>query len=1124
MSVTPESTADLSPEEKRALLAKLLEQKRGVRRAFPLSFAQARLWILDRFQPGTPTYNLPLALRLPGSIDVDMLERSLNEIARRHEALRTTFEIADGQPSQIVAPSIELKVYVVDKRAEPNESREVEVGRIVFEECSYSFDLAHGPLVRATLLKVADNDNLLIVVIHHIISDGWSLGLFYSELSTLYTAFSAGLPSPLPDLPIQYADFARWQAEWMRGEVLEQHLAYWRTQLAGISPVLDLPADRPRPPAQSHRGAQYTFLLERRVCDGLNALSRREGVTLFMTLLAAFKTLLHRYTGQTDIVVGSPIAGRTRVELENLIGFFVNTLVLRTDLSNDPTFRELLGRVREVTLGAYAHQDMPFEKLVEELQPARDLSRNPLFQVMFVLQNLATPERTSRGAANPVPQVPPVANGTAKFDLTLSVAETGNGGAQGFLEYNTDLFDEATVVRMMERFQILLSGITDDPNRRLSRLPIIGELERCELAERQGEPRARGLPVQTVCELVAAHAERAPDATALIADESEISYHELNCRADRFARRLRAFGAGPGTLVGICAERSVESVIALLGILKVGGAYVPLDPTAPTSRMALILEDAGVSLVVTEERHAARLPDVAAQVLYLDRSREELTHESAEELAANVSAEKLGVNVGADDLACVLYQSSPKGRPEGVMLMNRALCRTALAPELSIITMDRIAQTSDFSEVAACFEIFGALAAGARLVLVPSRPQVAPRKLASLLRDQQITVMFAPAFLLERLAREFPWALRTLRLLLCDERPATRKRLCEVLDAEVLQRVYGFYGMQETGGPCALRPLRTQTVGASVAPLGDTVDGARLYLLDAHLKPVPQDVLGEIYISADALARGYHGRPERTASLFVPDGLSATPGARLYRTGDWARRLPGGELEYRGRHDGRIVMRGMRVEPREVEAELLGHDGVLEAAVVTRDNIGAREPRLVAFVVSAEGQIVTENELRVFLRDRLPEAMIPSTFTTLGALPRDARGEVDRHALAAAADAGDTSGGAAPPYEAPRNDVETALARIWAQTFGIEQVGIHDSFFRLGGHSLLATQMVARVSDAFRVDLPLGRLFETPTIAELSKVVEQLVQAGTKATAPPIVRMAREAVTLPVDPGSSLSR
>lgn len=1106
MKATPELTTDLSPEEKRALLAKLLEQKRNAPRAFPLSFAQARLWVLDRFQPGNPTYNLPLALRLPGLIDVDVLERSLNEIARRHESLRTTFETVDGTPSQVVASSIHLKLYVVDLRAEPDESREAEVARITFAETRHSFDLVHGPLIRATLLKLPNNENILMVVMHHIVSDGWSLGLFYKELSTVYTAFSAGQPSPLPELPIQYADFARWQTEWMSDEVLERHLKYWRTQLAGIRPVLDLPIDRPRPAAQSHRGAQYAFMLEQRVCDGLNALSRREGVTIFMTLLAAFKTLLHRYSGETDIAIGSPIAGRTRPEVESLIGFFVNTLVLRTDLSGDPTFLELLGRIREVTLGAYAHQDMPFEKLVAELQPARDLSHNPFFQIMFVLQNLATPERTSRSATSSVSQPPPVANGTAKFDLTLSVVELGNGGAQGLLEFNTDLFDEATVARMMQRFQILLSGIIDNPNKQLSRLPMIGELERLELIARKGEPVATAMSGGTVCELVAAWAKRTPDARALITGDSEISYKELDYRADRFARHLHMLGVGPGNLVGICADRSVESVIALLGILKAGGAYVPLDPTMPISRLALILEDAGVCLLITEKHYAGHLPDDNTPVLYLDQ--EELTSDSAEES---------GINVAADDLACVLYQSSPEGRPEGVMLTHRSVFRTTLAPELSIAATDRIAQTSDFSEVAACLQIFGGLAAGARLVLVPSRSQIAPRKLASLLRDQQITVMFASASLLERLAREFPWSMRTVRLLLCDERPATLKRLREVLASEVLQGVYGFYGMYETGGPCALHHWEAETIGASVAPLGHPADGAHLYLLNAALEPVPQDVLGEIYIGGNSLAYGYHGRPERTANLFVADSSSAVPGARLYRTGDWARRLSNGELEYRGRPDGSIVMHGLRVEPCEIEAALLAHDGVVDAVVITRDHLGTRESRIVAFVVVAQDQIVTESELRTFLKDRLPEVMIPSTFSMLDALPRDQHGEVDKYSLGVAADAGDTSGGVAPPYEAPRNEVEARLASIWGQTFGIEEVGIRDSFFRLGGHSLLATQMVARVSDAFNIDLPLGRVFEMPTIAELAKVVEQLVQSGTKTKAPPIMRMAREAVAVPRD-------
>jgi amino acid adenylation domain-containing protein len=1106
MSAGSDSRTNLTADEKRVLLAELLQRKNSEPKSFPLSFAQSRLWILDRFQPGNAVYNLPMVLRLPGSLDVDVLARSLNEIVRRHDTLRTTFKTVDAKPVQVVAPLLELKIALIDLRHLPDSERDVDIGRIVYKECEHSFDLVNGPLIRATLLELADTDHVFIVVMHHIISDGWSLGVLYNEISTLYTAYSTGQQPQLADLPIQYSDFARWQTQWLTGDVLEQQLAYWKSRLRGIRPLLDLPADRPRPEILSYRGAVHTFSLRPEVCAGLNALNQRTGVTMFMTLLAAFKTLLHRYTGETDIVIGSPIANRTSAELENLIGFFVNTLVLRTDLSGDPTFLQLLEGVREVTLGAYAHQDMPFEKLVEELRPERDLSQNPLFQIMFALQNFRTRDRDSTGPANTASPTLPVGNGTAKFDLTLSVAES-EPGAQAFLEYNTDLFDETTIVRMMEVFQVLLFEMVRNPDQRLSRLSILGEIERSKLASGWNGPHIDSPVRQTIHDLIAAHAQRTPDQVAILSGDEKLSYRQLNDRANRLAHYLRKLGFRAGALAGIYMERSAEMIVAALGILKAGGAYVPLDPEDPVSRLTLILEDSRIFVVLTEKDLGVRLPEGLTQVFCAEKFHQNNAADSFEEFNAT--------NFGADSLACVLYQSSPSGRPEGVALAHRALCRTPLWPEICLTASDRVAQTSSLSAVTSRLDVWNTLAAGATLVLAPVQPPITPRRFAGLLRDHQATVLLAPVALAERLAHEFPWALRTVRLLLVENQNKRQSLtgLQRTLEAGVLKQVIAFYGPAETGGFCAFQSVTTMPATTSSATLGSPAAGAKFHLLDAQLEPVPAGVIGEIYIGDAGLTHGYYGQPARTSAAFVPDPFSRVPGARLYRTGDLGRRLPNGELHYLARRDAQVTIRGLRIEPAEIETVLLRNPAVRETAVMASDKSGPSGVDLIAVVVLDQAQLVTTEDLRSFVAEHLPEVMIPAKYVLLDALPRTAKGTVDRRALAELLRATDDATGAIA-YTAPRNDAEQQLANLWAQTLGVPEVSIYENFFNLGGHSLLAAQVVARVNDVFSVDLPLDRLFAMPTIAELSTVIEQLVQAGSKPAHEPIPRMAREVMAI----------
>jgi amino acid adenylation domain-containing protein len=1110
MSVTAGSITHLSSEERRALLMRLLKEKENGRKTYPLSFAQARLWIIDRLLPGDPTYNIPLVMRLPSVLDVDALERSLVEVVRRHESLRTTFALEDGRPVQVVAASPQLKLNVKDLSSLPPAQRETEAQRLASEESAYAFDLARGPLLRASLLKLDEADYIFVIVMHHIISDAWSIRVLHQELSTLYVAYQHGQPSPLAELPLQYGDYAVWQAEWFSGEVLERQLAYWRAQLTGLPALIELPTDRPRPPVQSHRGALHSFSLEPRLCVHLSALSRREdGATLFTTLLAGFKVLLYRYTGQEDIVVGTPIASRTRSEIEGLIGFFANTLVLRTELSEAMSFRQLLGRVRQMTLEAYAHQDMPFERLVEELRPERNLSHNPLFQVAFTFQNLGPAERPAGAGASspPVSDTPVAINGTAKFDLTLVMAETGQG-IQAIFEYNTDLFDASTIARMAKRFQTLLQSISRNPDQPISRLPLLDELERSELIDRWGAAAeaADGTGEQTVCGAVAAHAKLSPDAVAVMSETDALCYRDLELRANRLARHLQSLGVAANAPVGLCFEDLAEAAVAALAVWKAGCVCVPLDPAEPASRMALMLEDAGARLVVSEQRLGERVGSVPARILYVDRAREEI---------AQNSGEQLDVRACADGPACLLYESSPDGRPRGVMVTHRALCRVAYGPDLQLAPSDITALYPGQSGNVAFFDLCAVLAAGARIVCVPGRPLVPPRRLAALLRDRRVTVLFAPVSVLERLAREFPWAFETLRLIFCDDQQILL-HLRGVLKTDVLERVYSRYGSTEAGGSVAIQSVAGHAGGEAAVrrPAGP----ARLYLLDSAREPVPDDLPAEIYIGTPALAHGYHGQPARSAEIFVPNPHSTVAGARLYRTGDLARSRPDGSIEYLRRRDRRFIASGRRVEPEELEASLALCPGVREVAVVKRDASGSRMPDIVALCVAEEGHVLSADDLRRSLRKRLPDYMLPTTFTMIDALPRNARGEVDARAAADLAAATDASA-AAPPYAPPRNDIEQRLARIWAETFSLERVGIHDSFFRLGGHSLLATQVVARVSDSLGVDLPLAHLFETPTIAELSRVIEQLAAAGKQAKTLPITRMAREAVRLPPEAG-----
>ena len=1035
----------------------------------PLSFAQQRLWLLDQLVPGNPFYNIPSALRLCGPLDVPALERSLSEIARRHQTLRTTFRPSEGRPVQVVAPAALLTLPVVDLGGLPEVEREAAALRLAREEARRSFDLARGPLLRTTLLRLGAAEHVLLLTTHHIVSDGWSRGVLNRELAAVYGAYAAGRPSPLPEPPIQYADFALWQRQRLRGELLETLLAYWRRQLAGLPP-LELPTDRPRPSAQTFRGARHAFVVPDRHVSALTTLGQREGATLFMTLLAAFTALLHRYTGREDIAVGSPIAGRTRPELEGLIGFFANTLALRTDLSGDPTFRELLRRVREVCLGAYAHQELPFERLVEELGPERDLSRNPLVQVLFALQN----------APRHPPQLPGLAvtplevdAGTAKADLELHLRE-GAGGLEGTLVYSTDLFDAATAVRLTGHFRTLLEGVAADPERRLSDLPLLTEPERHRLLV-EWNATAREYPREAcIHQLFEAQVERTPDAVAVISEDRRLTYRELNARANRLAHHLRGLGVGPEVPVGICLERSTDLVVGLLAILKAGGAYLPLDPAYPAERLAVMLADAEAPVVVTQRRLCDRLPDGGARAVCLDADRARIDAEAGHDPARSARP---------DNLAYVLYTSGSTGRPKGVALEHRgtvAFLEWAGAIFSPADLAGTLASTSICFDLSV-FELFLPLSRGGAVILAENALQLPCLPCAG-----RVTLInTVPSAMAELMQVDgVPRSVRTVNL---AGEPLPNPLAQQLYRRETVRRVFNLYGPTEATTYATAAPV---TRGALEAPsVGRPIANARVYVLDRHLRPVPVGVPGELHIGGAGLARGYLGRPELTAERFIPDPFGDEPGGRLYKTGDLARYRSDGVIDFLGRLDDQVKIRGFRVEPGEVEATLGQHPAVRQAVVLAREDRPG-DKRLTAYVVPRRGRGPAASDLRRFLGERLPGQMVPSAFVVLAALPLTANGKVDRRALPAPEPVRPELESA---YAGPRTAVEEVLAGIWAEVLGLERIGIHDDFFDLGGHSLLAARLIARVGDAFHMDLPLRSLFEARTIARVAELVEATI-------------------------------
>jgi amino acid adenylation domain-containing protein len=1103
MTDTTRRFAELSPEKREKLyqmLAQSAQRKREQAGAgpelvrlpresgtFPLSFAQQRLWFLDQLAPESPLYTIPYAVRLRGPLDVPTLARCINEILARHEVLRTTFLSTEQGALQTIAARLTLTPAYVDLRPLPAEQRAADLQSLILQECRRPFDLTRGPLVRITLFELGKHEHVLLTMMHHIISDGWSRGIFMRELALLYRAYSQGRPSPLPELPVQYVDFASWQRTWLSGEVLSRQLTYWQEHLRAMPTILDLPTDHALTSAQSFQGATRWLHISPALTRALRELSRRESVTLFMTLLSTLSILLARSTGLTDIVVGTDVANRTRSEVESLIGFFVNQLVIRVDLSGNPTFRQVLQRVRDTALGAYAHQDLPFEKLVEALAPRRDPRYHPLFQVSFVLQNAPTSDQDFPGL-----RVEPVEidSGIAKLLLDFSVEEEGDqGGLSLSLRYRSDLFEAETIERMLQHYQTLLAAGVADPQQAIASLPMLTEQERHQVlcAWNATEDPAR---LQTPCfsQMFEAQVERTPQALAVVCAQRRLTYQELNRLANQAAFSLREAGVGPEVLVGLLGTRGSDLLIAILAILKAGGAYVPLDPADPPARLRDVLRRSG-------SRHLVAPRDLVAVASDIVQESDGCLIYPLETLLAcsRVSANPPNL-LHPHNLAYVMYTSGSTGAPKGAMLEQQGMLNHLLAKieVLGLQADDRIPQTASPCFDISVWQFLAVLLVGGTVLIPPEEVIQEPGELLHYLEQSQATVFEVVPSVLQIMLEaidegvcaraglhQLRWLISTGELL----PPRLSNRWLELYPTIPVINTFGATECSDdvTHSPIAqiLPPACTHT------PLGRPIANMRQYILDPYLEPVPIGVCGEVYFGGVGVGRGYLAEAQRTADVFLPDPFSQEPGARLYKTGDLARFLPDGNPVFLGRVDDQVKVRGRRVELGEIEAALAGHPAISGVAVTVRDDLAA-DRELVAYVTRRPGAHLRMSEVQTFARTALPVSLVPAVFVELEALPLNANGKIDRKALPAP-DRRQLALDAA--FVAPRTALEQVVARLWAQLLGRERIGVGENFFDLGGHSLLATRVVARLRSMLRTPLPLRSLFESPTVGGLAEVL-----------------------------------
>ncbi|MBP8827656.1 MAG: amino acid adenylation domain-containing protein, partial [Nitrospira sp.] len=1042
---------------------------------FPMSFGQRRLWFLSQLEPESASYNTAIAVRMKGRVDRRLLVNAFNRIVERHEVLRTSFSTENGEPVQIIATvgRVTLETDLVTNQPEA-------ILAAARDEAQRPFDLQRGPLLRLRLFDITDDDHLLVVTLHHIVCDGWSAQILAREFAQLYVEAVEGTDAALPALPIQYADYAEWQRGWLQGAVLDRHLTYWTRQLAGDLPVIELPTDRPRGAVQTSSGSRYVFTLPQALAGGLRELSRRHNVTLFMTLLAVFQTWLMRYTGIDDVCVGTPIACRTKRETEDLIGFFANTLVLRTDLSQNPTFRQLLERVREVVLGGQEHQELPFEELVDALKPARALSHSPLFQVLFALQTTLAEAVRLPGLHVEITEVDAAA---AKFDLSLDMAET-EAGLEGAFEYNTDLFDAATVARMAGHFQTLLAGIVATPDCRLHELPLLSVEERQEALLVGPDDRVTDECFDFAA-VFSAQVERSPGAVAVECRGATRTYAELNREADRIAGALTTSGIGPDKIVALLLDRGIGLLTAIVGVLKAGGTYLPLDPSHPPARWGELIHSSTASVVLASESYRARVGEASPRFA----SGDAILLALEDVVGRPDNAPPHPRTCSPDQLAYVIYTSGSTGIPKGAMVTQRGLMNHLWSKRdsLGLGPNDVVAQTAS-----ACFDIsvwqhLAALICGGRTLIVPEDEARDPVQLLTCLERDAVTVAETVPALLKGMvdgpqAADVP--LRSLRWLL-----PTGEALPPQLCREWLRRyphvpLVNAYGPAECADDVATATIASPPAADEVSmPIGRPIQRMRLVVVDRWLAPVPVGVSGELCIGGVGVGRGYLQDPGRTAAAFVPDPFGTEPGARLYRTGDLVRRRTDGSLEFLGRVDHQIKLRGVRIEPGEIDARLRELAGIRDAVTVVREDRPGQK-RLVAYVVTSEQAAPSVETWRATLRSQLPEVMIPSRFVRLDTLPRTPNGKVDRASLPVPDDPGD--GG----YAAPRDSVEEQVALIWAEALQRERVGIHDNFFELGGDSILSLQVVSRARQA-GFSLTPRQVFQHQTVAELAALLAQ---------------------------------
>ncbi len=1071
-------------------------------RELPLSYAQQRLWFIHQLEPDSPAYNIPYAVRLGGVLDIPALKHGLQEISQRHEVLRTTFSAEGGRPRQVIDERFEAEVPIWDVGEVEEGEREELARQIARKEATRPFDLERGPMWRAALVRLGEKDHVLLLNMHHVVSDYWSTGVLVREFMAFYETFRLGGSSPLPELDVQYADFAVWQREWLQGEVLEEQVGYWRRQLDAM-PGLELPTDRPRPAVAGYRGANVPFRLSTELSERLKELSQREGVTLFMTLLGGFKLLLSRYAGQEDIVVGTDVANRNRLETEGLIGFFVNQLVLRTDLSGDPTFRELLQRVRETTVGAYEYQDVPFEKLVEELTPERDLSRHPLFQVTFALTNAAPTDETLTGLSlTPFGQ----AGGTVKFDLELVMVE-GEQGLRGGINYDTELFESHTIVRMVEHLKRLLEGMVNGPDQKINELSLLTDTEQWQLTGEWNDTQSQHPEHQCLPQLFEQQVRIRPDAVAVSHQGQSLTYAELNRQANSVARLLAVQGVGPEVTVAVLAHRGIELLISMIGVFKAGGIYLPLDPLYPVDRVRQVLRSSDSRVVLTSSRLADKLDGIFEEEVYTPAilQIEEL-------LASSEQQENPQVITGPGNLAYLIYTSGSTGMPKGVMIEHRGMLNHLYAKvsELRLGEADTIAETASQSFDISIWQFLAALLVGGRVHIVEEDEAHDPAGLLKESAEEEITVLEVVPSMLRAMLDEMDWSaayeagFSGLKVLMVTGEALPPDLCRRWLSRKPEIPIVNAYGPTECSDDVTHEKLeRGPAEEETRVAIGRSLSNLRTYVVDKKGRQAPIGVAGELCVGGIGVGRGYYNESGQTARSFIPDPYGGEAGERLYRTGDRARYRADGRVEFIGRFDHQVKVRGYRIELGEIEAALASHSEIKEAVAIVR-NGSTGDQRLVGYVVARDGVAVEATELQRHLQERLPDYMVPSAFVKLDQIPLTANGKVDRKGLPEPQTTDSLS-----PDLSPLSPLQQIIAGLFSVILKRQHVRVDDNFFDLGGHSLLATQLVSRIRELLAVELPLRSLFESPTVSALAQAVERQRSSGRGLQSPPILAVSR---------------